>query len=111
MAPHSALTTSDILHEVFKNLSTRPQLSLPSADLGSFEFPSAAKDEGDFQTFKANRQTLSCAARTCKAFAEPASCVLWEVLDDLKPIESLLRDARVSSILFFECANRDQYTD
>ncbi|KAM5530357.1 hypothetical protein V8D89_015976 [Ganoderma adspersum] len=95
MAPHSALTVPDILHEVFKNLATRPQLSLPSADLGSFEFPSAAKDKDDFQTSMANRQTLACAARTCKAFAEPASCVLWEVLDDLVPIESLLRDARV----------------
>lgn len=109
MAPHSALTLPDTLHEIFKSFATRPQLALPSADLGSFEFPSAAKDKDDFQTSKANRQALACAARTCKAFAEPASCVLWEVLDDMWPIESLLRDACVSSRLFFECADRDQY--
>lgn len=102
MAPHKALAVPDILYEVFKHLSIRPQLSLPDAELGSFAFPSAVIRD-DFKASKAKRRTLAHASRTCKAFAEPASRTLWEVLDTLAPIISMLRNASVSGTLF-ECA-------
>ncbi|PIL28011.1 hypothetical protein GSI_09862 [Ganoderma sinense ZZ0214-1] len=93
MAPHRALTVPDILREIFEKLSIRPQLSLPGAELGSFQFPNATGDPDDFQASKVNRWTLACAARTCKMFVEPASGVLWEVVDDFAPIESTLKIA------------------
>ncbi|KAI1781929.1 hypothetical protein LXA43DRAFT_1154649 [Ganoderma leucocontextum] len=91
MSPHKALIVPDILHEIFKHLSTRPQLSLSGAELGSFQFPSAVIDRDDFQACKVKRLTLARAARTCRAFADPASRVLWEVLVNPAPIVSVLR--------------------
>ncbi|KAI1787766.1 hypothetical protein LXA43DRAFT_1184274 [Ganoderma leucocontextum] len=64
---------------------------LKGLDLEDVQLDGAVIDRDDFQAFKVKRLTLARAARTCKAFADPASRVLWEVLVDPAPIVSVLR--------------------
>ena len=90
MTPHRALTIPDVLHKVFKYFATHPGLTTPGAEMD----PSSNDDSE--ASVRAKRRTLAHAARTCKAFAEPASHVLWEVLDGFGPIVSVLKNAQVS---------------
>ena len=97
MGPHKALFIPDILHEIFKHLASCPQLSLPDEDMGIFQFPEDLdRNNPPHDTYKTRRLTLARAARTCKAFTNSASRVLWEVLDEIEHIISVLRTAQVS---------------
>ncbi|KAM5545286.1 hypothetical protein V8D89_001397 [Ganoderma adspersum] len=96
MAPHKALLIPDVLHEIFKHLAPCPQLSLPDENMGIFEFPEDFNQTDSRDTYKTRRLALACAARTCRAFTNPASRVLWEVLDEIEPLLSVLRSTQVS---------------
>ena len=65
----------DILHLIFENFDLRP---------GS---PTATQ----------TRKDLLSAAKTCKAFVEPALNSLWRVLPSLLPLLLLLPSAEVSN--------------
>ena len=90
MTPHRALNIPEVLHEVFKYLATHPWLTSPGA-----ERDPSSNDDSE-ASVRAKRRTLAYAARTCKAFAEPASQVLWEVQDGFEPIVSVLKNTQVS---------------
>ena len=64
---------------------------------GNLQFPEDLdRNNPPHDTYKTRRLTLARAARTCKAFTNSASRVLWEVLDEIEHIISVLRTAQVS---------------
>ncbi|KAM5545266.1 hypothetical protein V8D89_001377 [Ganoderma adspersum] len=99
MTPHRALTIPDVLHEVFKYFTTHPWLTTPGAEMVTSELPPPGKkssNDDSEASVKAKRRTLAYAARTCKAFAESASRILWEVQDGFGPIVTVLKNAQTS---------------
>ncbi|PIL26747.1 hypothetical protein GSI_11161 [Ganoderma sinense ZZ0214-1] len=98
MSPHRALTVPDVLHEVFQYFATHPWLTTAGAEMvTSDSFDPGRTGEASEAGVKAKRMTLAHAARTCKAFAEPASRVLWGAQDGLGPIIAVLKNARISA--------------
>ena len=93
MHPHRALIIPDVLHEILKHLSPYPELSFSDACLGSFEYPLFENEDRKYLML-----TLARVARTCKAFSEPASRILWAVQVGLSPIVPVLKH-RVSEHL------------
>ena len=98
MSPHRALTVSDVLHEVFKHFATHPWLTAPGTEVTMSKVPPLRKksSDDDEADAKEKRRTLAHATRACKAFAEPASRVLWEIQDRFGPIMSVLKNTQVS---------------
>ncbi|KAI9058975.1 hypothetical protein FKP32DRAFT_1680301 [Trametes sanguinea] len=74
MAPsHPALAHPDILSEIFQYLAPYPD-ALHALDTGYMPNPMPS------ERVTVPRRTLVSAALTCRAFAEPASAVLWAIL-------------------------------
>lgn len=70
-----ALANEDVLHLIFEHFDLQP---------GS-------------NTIAQTRKNLLFAAKTCKAFSEPALNLLWRVLPSLLPLLLLLPSAEVTN--------------
>ncbi|KAL6304435.1 hypothetical protein BKA93DRAFT_783990 [Sparassis latifolia] len=82
MPPHRALQVYDILREIFQYIA-----------------PTSGSHNDPVEVIKANRTTLSGAARVCVAFLDPALDVLWDELDSIQPALRLLPAVEIAEPL------------